>query len=363
LTAQLKKYPRVSLGFLTSTAGLVKIADSIKTALNKIQKPAEALLKKIAEWYKRMFSSLVQKVMPGGKPQTTPKPAPSSKPTDPDHDKKVKIGLAQIDTEEAKIDAKDNDMKLTKTQAEQVATTVKRNNPIFSKILVHYEVAKNQINYEWFASNGQVTSRRKPYTDVEPTFTEGTKQNPLLIHWPKPASANYSPLYIGDKHKKGAMSQAQLKTLYENQEKDNGVAVTKLLPHGSFTLPTGETLGITNQWHLDVGTVIGPLSPNGIKTPGGGAINEILEKYGFQSTIDKLQGDHIHEIQLGGQDVIGNLWPLNDKINVGAGSKIDKTQFNLIGGKMKLFQLRDYVKSNPSRQIWFKVESVLQGSQ
>jgi hypothetical protein len=349
---------------LTSVAGLTKIANSIKAALNKIQKPAEAMLKKIADWFKRMFSSLVKKVTPGSRPVTPATTAPKEAPSkDPDHDKKVKIGLDQIDGVEAEIDKKDNDGKLTKAQAEQVAATVKRNNPIFSKILVHYEVAKNQINYEWFASNGQVTSRRKPYTDVEPTSTEGTKQNPLLIHWPKPASANYLPLYIGDKHKKGAMSQAQLKTLYENQEKDNGVAVTKLLPHGSFTLPTGETLGITNQWHLDVGTVIGPLSPNGIKTPGGGAINEILEKYGFQSTIDKLQGDHIHEIQLGGQDVIGNLWPLNDKINVGAGSKIDKTQFNLIGGKMKLFQLRDYVKSNPSRQIWFKVESVLQGSQ
>jgi hypothetical protein len=48
---------------------------------------------------------------------------------------------------------------------DQVAATVKRNNPIFTKIVVHYNpqsgssianhlVNKPEIVYEWFASNG-----------------------------------------------------------------------------------------------------------------------------------------------------------------------------------------------------------------
>jgi hypothetical protein len=45
----------------------------------------------------------------------------------------VKKGLAQIDTKEAKIDAKDHAMKLTKVQAEQVAASVERSSPVFSK--------------------------------------------------------------------------------------------------------------------------------------------------------------------------------------------------------------------------------------
>jgi predicted ABC-type sugar transport system permease subunit len=71
----------LSLGFLASAAGLTKIADSIKAALNKIQKPAEQVLKKIADWFKRMFSSLVAKVKPGTKPVTGDKSNSSAKPS------------------------------------------------------------------------------------------------------------------------------------------------------------------------------------------------------------------------------------------------------------------------------------------
>ncbi len=269
-------------------------------------------------------------------------------------------GLAEIDAVEAVVDAKDHDGKLTKVQAEQVAATVKRNNPIFTKIIVHYEVAKNEINYEWFASNGIRKSNRKPYTDdLEPAANEGTKVNPFPLDWAKPASAEYPAIYIGDRHAKGGMSQAALKSLHEAGKTDNGVAVQKLEPHSSSVLSTGETLGITSPWQLRVGTTIGPLSPDGTQTPGGGSINAILERYGFQSTLDKLQGDHIHEIQLGGQDVLGNLWPLDYKINAGAGSKIDKTDINLRSGKtVKVYQLRQFVKANTTRQIWFKIKSV-----
>lgn len=124
--------------------------------------------KKIAVLSSRMFSSLAEKVSPVSKPTTSSTAIIVSKKAcskNLDHDKKVKKGLDQIDGVEAEIDKKDNDGKLTKAQAEQVAATVKRNNPIFSKILVHYKVAKNRIDYEWFVSNGIRTSSRKPYTD------------------------------------------------------------------------------------------------------------------------------------------------------------------------------------------------------
>lgn len=59
-----------------------------------------------------------------------------------------------LTTAKARNFSRDQDhyMKLTKAQAEQVAATVKRNNPIFTKILVHYEVAKNRIDWSLLGS-------------------------------------------------------------------------------------------------------------------------------------------------------------------------------------------------------------------
>jgi hypothetical protein len=71
----------LALGFLASAAGLTKIAASIKTALDKIQKPAQAILVKIKDWIVKMFSSLVKKVTPGTKPVMGGKPNSSAKPT------------------------------------------------------------------------------------------------------------------------------------------------------------------------------------------------------------------------------------------------------------------------------------------
>jgi A nuclease of the HNH/ENDO VII superfamily with conserved LHH len=73
----------LALGFLASAAGLTKIASSIKAALDKIQKPAQAILLKIKDWIVKMFSSLVKKVTPGSKPVAGDKSVSSGeKPND-----------------------------------------------------------------------------------------------------------------------------------------------------------------------------------------------------------------------------------------------------------------------------------------
>ncbi len=74
--AVLKNGLSLSLGFLASIAGLTKVANGIKAALAKIQKPVKDILGKIAVWFKGQFSRLMASVKPqaGAKPQTTPKP-------------------------------------------------------------------------------------------------------------------------------------------------------------------------------------------------------------------------------------------------------------------------------------------------
>jgi 5-methylcytosine-specific restriction endonuclease McrA len=86
----------------------------------------------------------------------------------------------------------------------------------------------------------------------------------------------------------------------------------------------------------------------------------MLKGYGFRGerSKDDLQIDHIHELQLGGQDNYRNLWPLASSANGSAGSTIDNYLVTLKSGKTpKLYQLREYV-AKTNRQIYFAVQSV-----
>jgi hypothetical protein len=315
---------------------------------------------KFVTWFKGLVSR-------GGSRPNATTAGTKGNPKDPERDKKVARGLAQIDREEATIDAKDNDGKLTKTQAEQVARKVKQDNPIFSRIVVHYNpkqgttiagqhtVNKPEIVYEWFASNGVRVSSRKPYSDdLEPAPNEGTKTNPFPLDWPKKASSAYPKLYLGERiNPDGTTSPA----ISGDRNTVQGTIRT-LDPHLQNQLPTGESIGIATKWQLDVGTIVGPLALTGVTSPGGGVINSVLKKYGYVPDDEGMDGDHVHEIQLGGQDVLSNLWPLNASMNRSSGSKIDKAVVTLNKSKqIYVDQLRELVQKT-NRAFYFEIKTV-----
>ncbi len=339
----------LGVGFLARVAKLDGIAARVHKLFETIKAPIERAIQKVIAWFKGLVKGK------GAKLDASSETSPKLK--DPDHDKKVAKGLAEIDAVEAVVDAKDHDGKLTKVQAEQVAATVKRNNPIFTKIIVHYEIAKNEINYEWFASNGIRKSNRKPYTDdLEPAPDEGTQAKPFPLDWAKPASATYPKIFLGGlrtDHK----SQNDLAQMVGKVD-ESGAIVQQYAPHTRAVLPSGETIGLTASYYLDVGTVIGPLAPDGVKSVGGYVINDVLRKYGFRPDKDRLDGDHVHEMQLGGQNVLENLWPLDKSTNRGSGSTIDKADVTLKDGRViKVYQLRQFVKTS-GRKIYFSIRSV-----
>jgi hypothetical protein len=185
---------------------------------------------------------------------------------------------------------------------------------------------------------------------------EGTQTNPFPINWPKPASADYPKLYFGaerDDYK----SQTDLKQLVGKQD-DKGVIVREYSPHTQTDLPNGDSIGVSANYHLQVGTVVGPLAKSGVKSPGGRVLNTILAKYGFRPEEDKLDGDHVHEIQLGGPNIVENMWPLSKYINRSSGKTIDETSVLLASNKsIKVYQLRELVKKI-NKQFYFKVSSV-----
>ena len=82
-----------------------------------------------------------------------------------------------------------------------------------------------------------------------------------------------------------------------------------------------------------------------------------MRRYGFRPQDEQLQGDHIHEIQVSGQDVIGNLWPLNEATNRNSGGIIDRYDIGLASGKtIKTYQLRQLIKQS-NRQFFFRIAS------
>ena len=50
-------------------------------------------------------------------------------------------------------------------------------------------------------------------------------------------------------------------------------------------------------------------------TGGGGKINRLFAPFGFRAAKDGLDGDHVMKRQIGGPDVIENLWPLRASEN------------------------------------------------
>jgi hypothetical protein len=199
-----------------------------------------------------------------------------------------------------------------------------------------------------------------------------TEANPLPLAYPKRGSQAYPQLLIGpmvgtggprisQKVLEGARSEearkriaAQIPDGARKRWKDRGLAIERFDPHGSKALPEGgPTIGITSEWRTSIGKKM-RLPPKG-KTPGGGKINAALAPYGYSAKAEGLDGDHVTEIQLGGKDVHGNLWPLDQSENRGAGATLRSASFvKPDGGTVKLSELK---KQAGKKHIWLVITS------
>ncbi len=120
-----------------------------------------------------------------------------------------------------------------------------------------------------------------------------------------------------------------------------------------------DALGIKDPYRVQVDALVGPLSND--STPGGGTINSKLEPYGWSADAEQMDGDHVKEIQMGGKDVLANLWPLNASMNRGAGSTIAKAQVQLGADKLTvdlLKQVKLSAKDKGAGKFTFKISSV-----
>lgn len=182
----------------------------------------------------------------------------------------------------------------------------------------------------------------------------GSRRKPFGLDWPKPAATSYPPLYFGGVVN-ARRSQAALKGLWRQNALDaTGTKVQKFLPTSRKALPGGgDTIGLSSSNSLRVGSIVGPICPD--TTPGGGTLLSILRPYGFSATYEGLDADHVKEIQMGGQDELQNLWPLDAGVNRGAGSTLAQKSVTYPGGS-KSVKLSD-LKTRTGK-FYFRISGV-----
>jgi len=200
-----------------------------------------------------------------------------------------------------------------------------------------------------------------------------TKENPLPLEYPKRASARYPKVYTGPIVGTGGPRIKQEDLAAARHSADKKQVIADALPakaqedwqrsrmpieeydaHGSRKLPLGgDPIGISPDWQTSAGKKL-MLPKKKQSTPGGGRINAALAPYGYSASLEKQDGDHVIEIQLGGEDVNENLWPLDRSENRGAGSTLRSAQFDVPGGgKIWMEQLK--ARAQKGTEVWLVI--------
>jgi hypothetical protein len=197
----------------------------------------------------------------------------------------------------------------------------------------------------------------------------GTQERPLPLDYPKRASARYPKVYVGPivgggprilqedlaaaRHSADAKQEIADKLPAKAQEdwQRRGMPIEEFDPHERKALPLGgDTIGIGPERQTSVGKKL-KLPSTRKRTPGGGRINAALAPYGYSPSLQKQDGDHVVEIQLGGADELENLWPLERGENRGAGSTIRGAQFDVSGaGRMSMDHLK--ARAQSGTDVW-----------
>lgn len=180
--------------------------------------------------------------------------------------------------------------------------------------------------------------------------TLGSPDKPVPIErWPKRAAQGYPVLHLLDR---GAEVRKSRRYAIAADERPAGEGrVTKFYPCSPQALPDGTQIGLAPHRQLAAGTTL-EVSET-YSSRGGGKINRVLEPYGWSATDEGMDGDHVLERQLGGEDELFNLWPLDASENRGAGSALSQMRFGEGDDAVAMPELKERIKKH--EHVWFKI--------
>jgi len=170
----------------------------------------------------------------------------------------------------------------------------------------------------------------------------GSDENPLPLEYTKRRAGSYPVLYFGPKSAERIPqtmlqggNSTQIGKILTKAERDawtlKGKMITRYAPYQKQALPAGgPTIGLDQAYQVEVGKKV---KFKAGKTAGGGLINSLLHPYGYRARSEGKDGDHIIEMQIGGPNSIGNLWPLDKGENRSSGAALAGKKVSTPDGK------------------------------
>lgn len=196
---------------------------------------------------------------------------------------------------------------------------------------------------------GQMMNFTGPGAPAPTAPPRPNRARPLELAWPKPAADRYPNLYITVRGE--TRTQQELKEA-NRQGRPHILIYTPMrqrqLPHGGAPIGLGDfsKLGPGNN-------TVGPLVPG--QTPGGEVMNSVVRPYGIVPT--ELNGDHVRDMQVGGENELGNMWPLPAVYNQAAGNRLKNARAvdtNVSPAQqIPLGVLKDLAAANPETAVFF----------
>lgn len=184
-----------------------------------------------------------------------------------------------------------------------------------------------------------------------------TSASPLQMAYPKPTFTSYPDIHVGPRAAQripqsllasGAVAAVRALLTQEEARAWDGTIVAYRASERR-ALPGGSTVGVTPPYQVRTGMRI-LLAPG--RTSGGGLINQAFEPFGYRAQQEQKDGDHLIEMQLGGPNILDNLWPLQASENRSGGSLTASMQFTLPDGRrFTMDQLKARARSGV--QVWF----------
>jgi hypothetical protein len=193
----------------------------------------------------------------------------------------------------------------------------------------------------------------------------GTQSNPLPLNYTKRPAASYPVLFFGPKSEKRIPQSLlengdikKIEKILSSKERAAWGPSKPILryaptPTKPAPLPDGEgPIGISLTYKITVGKIV-PYKLG--STEGGGLINRTLRPYGYRAGTEDNDGDHVVEMQIGGPNILENLWPLEKDENRSSGAKLAATR---VKPGTKEMTLEEASKKKGS-QLWLMIVKTL----
>ena len=363
------------ISFLARIAGLGKVSEAVTNVVNRVRQPVDKALDRVVEW-------IIGQSKAGGSFTETI----SSSLSVSRWWRKAARFLVGSESHTVSLSGDDDSAELMVASTPQRLTTlvaaarldhtspadIRSIEEIEGKIACIAE-ARTQLR-KLRKSNASESNIQKQHAVIDISLDAiaahigillkgddiGTPQRPIKLTWPKPAWSEYPHLFLY--HAMKDPSGWQL----TSKQRPGEPFVKRYVPsgehkrgdHAQGPIPSElDQLGILGNYRIAIGSVVGPLGEE--TTSGGKLLNNLLARFGWSPSSEKMDADHVLEIQMGGSDVLSNLWPLAQSTNRSAGKRLSQTSVE-IGAKTITIDILKRVRQGfgnlqKNRKFYFEI--------